>query len=83
MGDLKAYHINDCDTYAGRDLEEAIQAAVQETGLPREEVYEPSVACEADPATRVRLDEEKAAYSTIGELVADMDKPGMVCSTEY
>jgi hypothetical protein len=82
---LKAYHINDCDTYAGRDLDEAIRAAMDDSGLTREEVYEPLVACEADPATRVKLDVDDAqsGYTTIGEILRTMTRPGMVCSTEY
>jgi hypothetical protein len=91
---LKAYQINDCDIYAGETLEDAIQAAMDDTGNSRDEVFDGKEDCEADSALRVILmdreeiddgpdEDNPSKYTTVGAIVAAMTKAGAVSSTEY
>jgi hypothetical protein len=82
---LKAYHINDCDTYAGVDLEDAIAAAMEDSGLTREEILDTDVTDtphEADPSERVR-NSDQGGWTTVGEILESMDRRGLVSTSEW
>jgi len=77
---LKAFRINEADTFAGRTLEEAVQAAIDQRGYSREDALEEGYGFEADPSGRVWDEDE--GETTVGAVLALMTKPGLVCSTE-
>jgi hypothetical protein len=52
---MKAFQINECDVYAGENLEEAIEASMHDTGNTREETLDDGYGQEVDGATQVRL----------------------------
>jgi hypothetical protein len=78
----RAWRINDCDTYAGRDVEEAIAKAMADTGIPRGEIVEDPVT-EVSRAVVVADADDPSVKTTVGAILDAMDGPGLVCSTEY
>jgi hypothetical protein len=87
MPTLRAFQLNDCDVYAGEDLEDAIAAAIRETGNTREEVFEGCEDCELVEDLKLPMKTEcdhcgSTYKTTIGEYLAKMEKPGILCSTE-
>lgn len=81
MSDLKAWRINDCDVYSGRNPEDAIAKAVADTGLPYEDVLDGEVH-EVSRDTTVQVEDEPYK-TTVGEILDGMSGPGLVCSTEW
>jgi hypothetical protein len=82
---LKAYWINGYDIYAGNDLEEAIAAAMCDSGRPRDKVFDEDGGGEVDPATLVLcVDRDPGGpdLTTVGAILAAMSGPGIVCSAE-
>ncbi|MDB5349464.1 MAG: hypothetical protein JWN86_711 [Planctomycetota bacterium] len=85
-GTLRAFRINDCDVWAGVNLEDAIRNACRETGVPREEIYDESEGGgEVDPTGLVYVDElGPINFTTVGEILRNGLKRSMqVSSTEY
>jgi hypothetical protein len=82
---LKAWRINDIETWAGRDVDEAIEAAIAATGVTRDELLSDGVPAEVSPDVRVMSEEGEDAqdYTSIGEILAKMTGPGPVCTTEW
>lgn len=82
---MKAWQINECDVYAGETLEEAIEASMRDTGNTQEETVGDYAGHEVDRAETVRLVEEGdgSGFTTVGALLDEMTKPGIVSSTEY
>lgn len=84
MSDLKAWQINDVETWSGRDVGEAIAAAMKATGLPRDEVAdEEGEIEEVSRDLTVREDEETDELTTVGAILDAMTEPGLVCATEW
>lgn len=77
---LKAFRINEYDVYAGRDLEEAIAACMAVTGMGREDACDPMFCYEMPPSAKLLDDDDRE--TTIGAVLAEMDKPGVVCGFE-
>jgi hypothetical protein len=77
---LKAWRINEYEVYAGTVLDEAIAAAMKNSGNSRDETFDDSYGWEEPPRLSVREDTEEESYTTIGAILAEMDRPGMVCA---
>ncbi len=86
---MKLYKLNDYEHWAANSLEEAIEVAMRESGLPREEVIDMTGGepHEVDPdALKVAGDdwdepEPKMPQRTAAEIMEKMDGPGLVCCT--
>jgi hypothetical protein len=76
---LKAWRINEYDVYSGATLEEAVAAAMKDSGCPREDVLDDGMYGFGEPGDLEVLMED-CSYTTIGEILAGMKGPGMVCS---
>ena len=83
---MKAWWLNEYECWAGETLEEALAVWEKETGChldddEREDCYE------ANPDTRVNMSDEDASleemrngpFTTIGEILVTMGKPGYIC----
>lgn len=87
---MKAFQLNDCDVWAGEDLESVKSAYLKATGMDTEEAFDDP--CELTPeelAARVMvLDEDGKTEITLAaqlaKMIADGETfPTLLCSTEY
>lgn len=86
ISELKAYRIDDCDTWAGANADEALREAMEQTGNDRRDFYDADEIYEESRDTPVRcVDREPGdpEYTTVGVILDAMTKPGLVCFTEY
>lgn len=82
---LYAYKVNEADIYCGWDFESAVQAAMEDQMLPREEYYE-----SGEPLTDdMKMDEMDENENLIGPIGVDTytqkncNGPMIVASTEF
>lgn len=80
--ELRAWQVDDCCTYSGKDAEEAIRAAMADTGHSRRD-YDHDNIKEVSRDTIVRTDDGSPDETTVGAILDEMDGPGFVCTTEY
>ena len=81
---LKAYKLNEFETWAGEDLESAIALAMKETGEDRETVLDPDYGEEAPREIKVLI-EDSGVLTTVGAILDAMERessPGLVCESE-
>ncbi len=84
---LKAWRTDEYDIYAAETLEEAVDLAMKQTGLPREDVYDEDYAGEVDPSQVVTYVDDGGPVdppytTTIGELLKGMKAPGLLVALE-
>lgn len=90
---MKVFQLNDCDWYAAETLEEAIDCAVELTGVSREEIVEPSYSpyelTEEQMNNHTMIDEDtKEPVGSFTEVLAQRIKEGQMfpqlfASTEF
>ena len=85
---LKAYQIDDCDTWAGTDAEDAVRNAMKQQGphADRRDYLAVDEIRELPRSAKVLDSEpgdENETYTTVGAILDGMTEPGIVCSTEY
>jgi hypothetical protein len=81
---LKAWQINEYDVYAAETMDEAVAAAVWETGCTQDEIYDDLYARELQPQEIVHyvdgpVGDEK---TTIGEMLKGVTKPWLLFGLE-
>lgn len=77
---MNVYRLNDYEWYAGATLEEAVAAAMADSGSEHDDVLDDDYGYAASKDTPVLLDD--GTTTTIGTLVSTMTAPGYVCGTE-
>ena len=93
---MKAFRINDCDTYCAETLEQAIDFASEESNIPVDEICDRPRECDLDTEMMYDCDlsdvprKEREKYritlrEAIRRRVEDdgWTPPFMLCSTEY
>lgn len=84
---MNAYRLNEYEWWAADTAEQAIEVAVRETGVPREELVDDDFFTgePENPELKVRVDDDTwpEQYITSRELLENMPGPGVACSTEY
>lgn len=82
---LHAFRINDCEWYAAETFEQAVEVAVKETGVPREDLVDDSYATgePEDDQQLIYVDENRDKQMTIRESLDELDGPGFAFGTEY
>lgn len=86
---IKIFRLNDCDWYAGNNLEDCINEAIKQTGLTREEVVDnPSELTDNDMEKCHLQEEGKIDKLTFREALDDLIEdnvtfPCFFASTEY
>lgn len=81
---MKCFQVDETNWYAGNTPEEAVAAYVADCGEEvRELVEEFGEPQEITDMTMHIADDEEPKGYTLGEILAKMDKPGFVGSTEY
>lgn len=78
---MKAFRLNEYDYYAGNDAEEAIAAAMRDTGNSPDETVDPMFFREANPEVVVTMEDDEP-NTTVGAILAGMTKPGFICGSE-
>ncbi len=90
---MNAYKLNEYETWAGNTAEEAIKAAMDQAGVSRDEMVDPTIF-DGEPESRdgkVFIDdsmEESTSNGccgctlTIGDILDGMLEPGFVCGSE-
>lgn len=73
---MKAWQINDHEWYAAETLDQAIEMATADSGLPKEKVFDTSCGGFAPDDMTVWLDGSKKETITAKEFVARMSGPG-------
>lgn len=83
-GTLKAFRVNEYEAWAGTSLQHAIEVAAKETMIPIEEVFEEGYGDEIPPETKLNDDNGHPSETTVGDLLAVMEKegPGPICFYE-
>jgi hypothetical protein len=79
---MKCWRLTDYEWYAADTLEEAIAAAMSETGLPREVVFHEDYGYEEAESMELWADEERTEMTTVKATLEKMDKPGFAFGTE-
>lgn len=84
--DMKVYRINDCEWYTANSLEEAITLAMEETGMPRDEVTDRPREVTDEEMNRLKFVNRDGskwtfAFELQNRIGAGM-KPGFFATTE-
>jgi hypothetical protein len=84
MAKMKCFQVDESNWWAGETAEQAVTAYIEECGESvREGVEEFGEPQEiTDMNLHIADDDDPKGYR-LGELLAKMDKPGFVASTEY
>lgn len=86
---IKIFRLNDCDWYAGNNLEDCINEAIKQTGLTREEIVDsPSELSDADMEKHHLHEEDKTDKFTFRKSLDELIEnntvfPCFFASTEY
>lgn len=79
---MKAWRLNDYEWWAADTLEEAIAAAMEDTGCSREDVFDDDYGDPEPESALVWEDEERTKKITVGELLSGMTEPGFAFGIE-
>lgn len=85
---MKVFKLNDCDWYLANSLEEAIEVAMKDTGLPRDEVVDDPYELDEEQMNTVMFDNQDGskwpfAVELQNMIEAGIARPGMFASTEW
>lgn len=81
---MKVFQVDENTWYAGETGKEAVEAYIADAGEDvREYCDEFGEPQEITDMTLHVMDDEEPNGYTLGEILAKMDKPGFVASTEY
>lgn len=81
---MRAWWVDDCECYAGRTKEEALAAAMANTGNRADDYFDLEDICEAPAGQMMTVGEDPAVdpQRLVREFAAEMTEPGFICGTE-
>lgn len=81
---MKAFRLTEYEWYAADTAEEAVSAAMKDTGLPRDEATDEQYFTgePEDDATEIWADETMTTKTTVGAILAEMTEAGFCFGIE-